>query len=400
MQLREILQTDNLIIMGCHEYPISPEIHFWGGMGEVCKNVSERLVHRGFEVLVLARQTEDYAAKNTFFAQKNGVYVFSPPVQKFQAGAENTDLYMVYPCSENIKVLDHNFTVWKHLQRNGLSKKAILHGHDWMSVGWLRQAHQKGMPTVLTVHMSVDRTSGDKRLELERMAGEYADVIHYVSLSQRKSCRRYPWDNSKSHVVIPNGVDTQKFTPPKKSPTEDYVLFVGRLTPVKRVPALVEGWSKFNKNFPEVKLKILGAPGMDNLNVQRAIHRLDKSQQEKVELRIEMVSLYERIRYYQNATVCCFPSVREAFGVVAVEAQACGKPVVVGSVGGFWENVLEGITGVHVDGYSASSIAEGLEVAYLNRHTWGRNARSLVLQFFDWNKIVDEYVERLYKPLL
>lgn len=75
----------------------------------------------------------------------------------------------------------------------------------------------------------------------------------------------------------------------------------------------------------------------------------------------------------------------------------CGKPTVVGDVGGFKENVLEGVTGVHVEGNNPESIASGLETAYLNRKAWGKNARKLTEEFFSWDKIIDSYVEELYR---
>jgi len=400
LNLKELLQSERLIIMCCQEYPISPEICYWGGMGTVVKNVSERLVHKGFEVLVTPRPIREYAGDNAIFLEKNGVHVFSPVTKSFQAGEENLDLYLTYPVSEGTRALDHSFTVWKQLEENK-PLQAVIHGHDWFSVADIREASKLKLKTVFTVHMSVDRNGNtdDKRIELERVAGSHADVVHYVSLAQQKSCCANNWVG-KRQVTISNGVDVTKFVPNKNSQTEDYVLFVGRLTPEKNVPILVKAWRQFNQKFPEVKLKIIGLPGICNTDVMQEIQKLPEALRQKVELRLEMISEQERIAYYQNASVSCFPSSKEAFGIVAVEAQACGVPAVVGAVGGFWENTIEGITGVHVDGTDPTSIAQGLELAYLNRKDWGRNARNFVQQFFNWDTIVEKYIEELYTPLL
>jgi len=400
-ELKELLKSDNLVIMACQEYPGFPdEVHFWGGMGVVAQSISERLVKRGYEVLVIPRRVKEYGAEGVFYDQKNEVNVLSLPTQAFQAGSENGDLYQIYPTRAGRSILDHTFTTWRYLEKIGM-KDPIFHCHDWLEVGTLRMSKKSGFRNILTVHMSAirteDRVEADKRLELERLAGGYADKIHYVSLAQMNSCRLYHWNHDKRHYVIKNGVDINKFTPPKEQPIGDYVFFVGRLTPVKNVTALVNGWRLFNNKYPGVELKILGASGISNIDVMQAIEKLEPNRRNKVELRIEMVSEEERLRYYRNSTVCCFPSSQEAFGIVAVEAQSCGKPVVVGDVGGFKENVLEGVTGVHVQGHIPEEIARGLELAFLNRKAWGKNARKLVKGFFSWDNLIDNYVEELYE---
>jgi len=400
MEMKQLFKKDNLIVMVCHEYPAdSAEIQFWGGMGSVTQAISERLVLEGFEVLVLPRRVKEYAAKGVFYLKKNGVHILSLPIQAYQAGPQNADLYNIYPIKEGLTSLDHCYTAWRFLERHKI-KDPTIHLHDWLSVGMAREAKRANFRSIFTVHMSGERIPDnikvDKRLELERITGNYADKVHYVSLAQRRSCKIHRWSLSKKHSVIPNGCDIDRYIPPKETPIEDYVLFVGRLSPVKNVGALVKGWSIFNKQYPEVKLKILGASGISNVNVQMTINALNSIQKNKVNLRIEMIPEIERIKYYQNSAVCCFPSSKEAFGIVALEAQSCGKPVVVGDVGGFKENVLEGVTGVHVRGNEPKSIAEGLATAYENRESWGKNARKLVLSFYSWDKIIKDYIEQLY----
>lgn len=400
LELRKLLQEDNLIIQACHEYPFSPDVAFWGGMGEVVENISTRLTNKGFNILVLPRQVKEYAGDKIIYDQKNGVYVLSIPIKTYQAGYDNKDLYNILPTTQGFTALDHCFTTWRYLEKHGL-EKGILHSHDWLGCGYLREAKRKAnIPKIFTVHLSTERNGKrtiDPRLELEKLSGSYADIIHYVSLHQMVSCQAYNWNHNKPQVIIPNGVDINRFKPPQESPLEEYILYVGRLTPVKNVPNLIKAWKVFNEEYPDVKLKILGASGTSNIDVQNTIRTLSQDKRSKVELRIEMVPLQERIKYLQNSTICCFPSSIEAFGIVSLEAQACGKPVVVGRTGGFKENALCGTTGVHVDGEKPQEIAEGLSLAYTNRKTWGSNARKLVEEFFSWDKIIDIYIKEFYK---
>jgi len=396
-ELKELLQQKNLIILGSHEYPIDPtEVAFWGGMGEVCKNIAERLVHRGFEVLVLPRLIKEYSADKIYYEEKNGVHVLSLPIKPYEAGQENGFLYNIYPVREGITTLDHCFTTWRYLEKIGM-KDPIVHVHDWLGLAWLIEAKRSNFRRIFSVHLSAERNHGnpDKRLELEKMTGDVSQKIHYVSLAQLRSCSCYKWNHEKEHYTIPNGVDIHKYVP-LENPADDYVFFVGRLAPEKNVANLVNGWAIFNKKYPDIKLKIVGGSGLANWDVESTIRNLNPEQKEKVVLTLKMITEQEKISYYQNAAVSCFPSLKEAFGLVAIEAEACGKPVVVGNVGGFHENVLEGITGIHVDGNSPSCIAKGLETAYLNRKLWGKNARKLTTEFFSWDKIINQYIECLY----
>jgi len=400
MELEELLKKDNLIIMGSHEYPGIDRIQFWGGIGEVVRNISERLVKRSWEVLVLPRLITEYRTSAPIYLEHNGVHILGLEMQRYLAGKENADLYLTHPGYEGTTTLDHAYTTWRFLEKHGL-KNAILHVHDWLGVGWAREGKRKDFKTILSVHMSVGRDAGqvlvDKRLELERLSGQYSKAIHYVSFDTFKSCRIYGWNSNKKQLVIPNGVDIEKFTPLKEKSPEEYVLFVGRLVPVKNVPVLLEGWSRFNDKYPEVKLQILGAPGASYIDVVNAFNALPPEKKMKIELRTAMVPFEERVKRIQNASVFCAPSSKEAFGIVAVEAQSCGVPVVVGDVGGFKENVLEGITGAHVDGTNPDSIAEGLELAYLNRKEFGKNGRRLVEGYFNWDKIIEKYITELYE---
>jgi glycogen(starch) synthase len=101
----------------------------------------------------------------------------------------------------------------------------------------------------------------------------------------------------------------------------------------------------------------------------------------------------EKLAHFSLADVCVFPSINEPFGIVASEAMAMEKPVVVGASGvsGFKEQVIptgEDRTGVHVDGNRPEDIAWGIKEVLKNSEEakkWGKNGRKLVLQKFNFD---------------
>ncbi len=169
------------------------------------------------------------------------------------------------------------------------------------------------------------------------------------------------------------------------------LLFVGRLNWVKGIMDLVQAMPQILKEFPKVKLVILGT-GDEEANVRDLIARLNV--RNNVVLRLEFVPEHERIVHYAAADLCVFPSLYEPFGIVSLEAMALEKPIVVGAKGvsGLKEQVVSagpGQTGVHVDGSDPADIAWGVKKILASpekARQWGKNARERVLSYFTWEK--------------
>ena len=105
--------------------------------------------------------------------------------------------------------------------------------------------------------------------------------------------------------------------------------------------------------------------------------------------------------YYNAADVCVVPSYYESFGLVALEAMACGTPVVASRVGGLTGTVRDGETGYLISWRCPEPFAERLELLLGNdalRRRFGEAAREVV-QRFGWSSIADA-VESLYRELL
>ena len=173
-------------------------------------------------------------------------------------------------------------------------------------------------------------------------ADRYVAISHYVA----GRIRRYY--NRDATVVYPP-VDTAFFTPATQSNgTERYALVVSALVPYKRVDLAIEA-----ARLAGVPLKIVG-DGPDRERLQRTASSSTtflgrRSNDEIREL-------------YRHAAVTLLPG-EEDFGIVPVEAQACGRPVVALSRGGATETVVDGRTGVLVDELSAAAFADGISRA-------------------------------------
>jgi glycosyltransferase involved in cell wall biosynthesis len=129
--------------------------------------------------------------------------------------------------------------------------------------------------------------------------------------------------------------------------------------------------------------------------------------EEYIRFRFDFIPEEERILHYAACDVAVFPSYYEPFGIVALEAMAMEKPVVVGAAGvsGMREIVIirgEEQCGYHIDPNAPSDIAWGIANALENpeKRKWlGKNGRKRVLQEFTWNRIAEKTLE-LYEQMI
>jgi len=143
------------------------------------------------------------------------------------------------------------------------------------------------------------------------------------------------------------------------------LLFVGRIQPLKAPDVLIEAAAEILKRNPELRSRLVvaicGGPSGSGLERPDALLTLanDLGVSDVVKF-VPPTSRAELVKWYQAATVCVVPSYSESFGLVAIEAQACGTPVIAARVGGLPTAVREGISGVLVDGHEPSTWAESI----------------------------------------
>jgi alpha-maltose-1-phosphate synthase len=310
----------------------------------------------------------------------------------------------------------------------------IAHCHTWYShlAGLLiKQAYE--IPMVVTVH-SLEPLRPWKREQLkggydvsswlERTALQMADAVIAVSSGTRDDVLRL-FDLPPERVrVIHNGIDLGLFRPVESveslrrhgvDPDRPYVLFVGRITRQKGIIHLVQAIADID---PAAQIVLCaGAPDTPAIaaEMQAAVEEVQAKRSSVIWIR-EMLPREELVELYSHATVFCCPSIYEPFGIINLEAMACGTAVVASAVGGIPEVVVDGRTGLLVpleqhdqapfEPQDPARYSADLAAA-INRLLHDQELRSLLVRAglewvrsrFSWRTIAEQTAE-LYQELV
>ncbi|MBN9492731.1 glycosyltransferase [bacterium] len=276
----------------------------------------------------------------------------------------------------------------------------IVHSHYWQS-GWAGGilARAASIPHVVMFHTlgevknraRISEQEPAMRIHHERLIVQRADAIVTASDHERGLLERYYGADPAKLATVPCGVDLEHFRPGDRAGARTalglqadapVLIWVGRLEKLKGVDILIEALAQLDD--PAVTLLIVGgdehAEGLKaELQAQAAAAGVEPN------IRFEGAVAHERLPlYYHAADVCVVPSYYESFGLVAVEAMACGVPVVASRVGGLISTVTDGVTGYLIPWRCPEPFAEKLEVLLYNpelRRNFGRAARRSVERF-------------------
>jgi len=290
----------------------------------------------------------------------------------------------------------------------------IVHTHTWymnLAGALAREAH--GIPAVATVH-SLEPLRPWKAEQLgrgyelskwmEREGLLACDRVIAVSDGMRRDIARcYPIPPSRISVVH-NGIDPAVYRRREDGGVlgrlgvrKPYVLFVGRLTRQKGVFDLLGASKEF---LPGTQL-VLATGRPDEPKILEDLGRAVKGRRDVLWLNT-MLGQRETIALYSGASVAVTPSVYEPFGIVVVEAMACGAPVVASAVGGIREIVRSGLSGLLVPPADPPALAEAVNRLLADRALSAKlasSARRRVEERFTWEAAAKRTFE-LYRRLL
>ena len=317
----------------------------------------------------------------------------------------------------------------------GVEGVDLVHSHTWYAnlAGHLAKLVYD-IPHVVTTH-SLEPLRPWKREQLgggyalssfcERTAVEAADAVIAVSQGMKADVQAaYPQVDPGRIEVIHNGVDPQAWRPVTSTdvldehgidPSRPYAVFVGRITHQKGVVHLLDA----ARHLPDGSQLVLcaGAPDTDEIAAEfrRRVAELRDTDVAVVWIE-QMLPREQLVQVLSHARVFVCPSVYEPFGIVNLEAMACGLPVVASAVGGIPEVVVEGETGHLVELEPSGDAAgtprdpEGFARALAGRITelledapraesMGRAGRVRVEERFSWAAIAEQ-TAALYRRLV
>jgi glycosyltransferase involved in cell wall biosynthesis len=244
----------------------------------------------------------------------------------------------------------------------------------------MQLAEQLGVPLVTALH-GFDVTMSDEAIGATRLGREYVQgrpilqkkgalfLTCSAYVRRRGLALGYPGERTIVHCI---GVDVERFKPPTFRRREEIVLFVGRLVEKKGCGNLIEAMAEVQRRRPAAELVVIGGGSL------------------RVDYEARAAALLVRCRFLGHqptavvkewmarASVFCVPSViagsgdAEGFGIVFIEAQAMGLPVVSTRSGGIPEAVKDGETGLLVSEHDPRALAEAILQLMQDGELWQR----------------------------
>jgi glycosyltransferase involved in cell wall biosynthesis len=313
------------------------------------------------------------------------------------------------------ELLQHMPAFARYLEQRWTAEPVdIVHAHFWMSgIASVRAGRRVGVPVLQTFHalgtvkrrhQGTSDTSPDERIGFERRLCRQVDHVIATCSDELGELVALGLPTSRA-TVIPCGVDTTRFRPGPAGSGESVqnrLLFVGRLVERKGIGNVIEAL----ESLPSATLDIAGGPPPDRLDDDEHVGRLRHL--------AERFGVADRVRFLGAVQRAAVPALMrsahivvdvpwyEPFGIVPVEAMACGRPVVGSAVGGLLDTVLPGVTGELVPPRRPDLLAPAIDrllTAPDLVQAYGRAGRARAVREYQWSRVATA-TARVYAAVL
>ena len=374
-----------------------------GGMNVYVRELSRSLGALGLQIDIFTRCHEGQESDVVYLAE--GARVVHLP-----GGPQRADMESLFSYLPEFVEQVHRFQ-----QREGLQFQ-VVHSHYWLS-GWVggELAHDWNVPHVVSFHTlakaKMQARAGERepalRSIIEGQLMTSTELVVSLSHQEKEAMVRLYGAPEDRIEVVPCGVDLSLFRPLDVAKArqrlglngEKIILYVGRIEPLKGLELLCQVAAIMEYEEPFKVLIIGGDPEAEGevdrlrdmgheMGIGHALEFLGRMDQETLPF------------YYSAADVCVVPSYYESFGLVALEAMACGTPVVACRVGGLPGVVQHGLTGYLHPWRCPEPFADSVEVILSSRRlqkSMGEAAREWAISM-GWDSIAAQ-ISCLYDSL-
>jgi D-inositol-3-phosphate glycosyltransferase len=390
-----------------------------GGQNVYVRQVGEALAKLGWQVDMFTRKSSPSEAT---------IVQHSPHCRTIRLSA-GPETYI--PRDELFQYMPEFVNALQKFQQKEGTNYPLAHTNYWMS-GWvgLELQRRQNIQLIHTYHslgavkyqsVSDIPAIAQTRLAVEKQILEQAHSVVATSPQEYDDLKTLVSELGKIDV-IPCGTDVSTFRPISKAdarmqlgiaPKEKVVLYVGRFDKRKGIETLVRATSQLRTQLEQgeeidpqhLKLMVVGgsdpheADGLERRRIEEIVTELDLTANTEF---VGMVGHDRLALYYTAADVCVIPSHYEPFGLVAIEAMACGTPVVASAVGGLKFTVVSEETGLLVPPHDVSKFAHAIG-RILSDDLWAhkirKQASARVQQNFSWTGVAIQLSD-LYRRLL
>jgi D-inositol-3-phosphate glycosyltransferase len=389
-----------------------------GGQNVYVRQIGEALAKLGWQVDMFTRKASpddativNHAPHCRTIRLSAGPEKYIPRDELFQHMPEFVLSFQKFQQKEgtNYPLIHTNYWMsgWVGLQLQELQNAQVL--HTYHSLGAVKYRAVSDIPAIAQTRLAVEKELLERsQCVISTSPQEVEDLRDLVS-------------NQGRIEIVPCGTDVANFHPISRpearkqiglTSQDKVVLYVGRFDPRKGIETLVRACGELRTELDaddidpqHLKLIIVGGSEAD---------RADGAERERIEGLVKELGLaaqtqfvgsvgHDRLPlYYTAADVCVIPSHYEPFGLVAVEAMACGTPVVASSVGGLKFTVVPEETGLLVPARDVTGFAKAIE-RILTDDIWARKVRkqasARVQQNFSWSGVAVQLSD-LYRRIL